>query len=172
MFLAQCTCVWHRCPCPSLVQVSCRVSSLLVISWVCSVLVYVWSTCESWVRSVSSCVSSLLVSSWACPVLVVCLVYLWVMSSFSPWVRCEFVESLSPDHHSSHNPSRTTPASWLHTSPGFNNIAGCQGAPTPYLQQPQQHSMRQRHTCVYRLISPMSVGISIHRLLSSHPVQT
>jgi len=36
----------------------------------------------------------------------------------------------------------------------------------------QQHSVRQRHTCVYRLISPMSVGISIHRLLSFHPVQT
>jgi len=36
----------------------------------------------------------------------------------------------------------------------------------------QQHSMKQRHTCVFRLISPMSVGISIHRLLSFHPVQT
>jgi len=36
----------------------------------------------------------------------------------------------------------------------------------------QQHSVKQRHTCVYRLISPMSVGISIHRLISFHTVQT
>jgi len=29
----------------------------------------------------------------------------------------------------------------------------------------QQHSMRQRHTCIFRLISPKSVGVRTHRLL-------
>jgi len=59
--------------------------------------------------------------------------------------------------------STTSPATWLHTSPCFDNFNfnGCQGAPTPYLQQPTT-TFRETVTHLRnRLISPMSVGLTL-----------
>jgi len=47
----------------------------------------------------------------------------------------------------------------LHTSPQFDNFAGHQGAPTPYLQQPTTTSYETATHMFIRLISPKSVGL-------------
>jgi len=67
----------------------------------------------------------------------------------------------------------TRPTSHIHPTCSIDNFASRQGAPTPYLQQHrQEHSMRQWHACIFRLISPKVSRASFHRLLSFYPVQT
>jgi len=68
------------------------------------------------------------------------------------------VEQHQPVNFTQPTASTTSPAVKVHHLHIYNNR--------------QQHSMRQRHTCVFRLISQKSVGVRTHRLFSFHTVQT